>query len=175
MPRRTIFAYPRTHFLVRSAFLFALLVSMMVFTLVFSDIGLLWPSLLLFIFVIFILLTNISPMFTRHEITGDRIILRNGILYTGSFGFDQIESVQRSRSGFRLGRIVLASGASNRVSIKLKTKVRFSRILYRKSDEIIIDLIRPDEFVELANARLSQVGLAPIQADRPGPQFGNEA
>jgi|GEM_PF-3264373 len=173
MAQGTRFAYPRTHFIIRSVFLFALLASMMVFTLVFSDIGLLWPSLLLFIFTIFILLTNVSPIFTRHEITDDRIILRNGILFTGSFTIDEIASVTPSQRTFRFGRIKLASSTSNLVSIKLKSKRRFKSILFRTSDEMIIDLIRPDEFVHLANQRLSQVSLSPIQPDGPGPQLGD--
>jgi hypothetical protein len=148
---------------------------MLLFTVVFSDISLLWPVVIIFIFTIFILLTNISPMFTGHEITDHGIVLRNGILFSGSFGFDQIISVQRSQPAWRFGRIVLSSGTTGLVSIKLRTRIRFSSILFRNSDEIIIDLVRPDEFVRMANQKLSQVGFPPVEPDGPGTELGYQA
>ena len=167
------FAYPRLHYVIRSCFLFALLASMAAFTIAFSDISLFWPLVLIFIFAIFILLTNVSPLFTGHEINADGIILRNGMLFRARIPLGQIEKIERSRPRWKFKKIVLASGSSGLVLIKLKSEIRFKALLFRSSDEIIIDLVRPDEFVRLANEKLSQIGLSPVNSDGPGPELGN--
>jgi hypothetical protein len=166
------FAYPRLHYIIRTVFLFALLASLMVFTLAYSDIGLLWPALIFILFLIFILITNVSPLFTTHELTENGVTLRNGVLFGRTFRFEQIARIERTRPSFRFGRIKLASGNAGLVTIKLKSRTRFNTFLFRTSDEILIDLVRPDEFVRLANQRLSQVGFPPVQPDGPGPELG---
>jgi hypothetical protein len=103
-------------------------------------------------------------MMTRHEITGEGIILRQGLLFTAVFPFEKIESVELSNTRlwafglFQAGardRIVLASGNTNLVEIKLREKRRFSLLLWRSSKEIIIDVEKPGEFVRLANEKLT--------------------
>lgn len=167
------FAYPRLHFIIRTAFLFALLACMMIFTIAFSDIGMFWPVLICILFFIFILITNVSPIFTAHELTENGITLRNGILFSRSFNFNEIMKIERTRPSLKFGKIKLASGTAGLVSIKLKSKTRFNSFLFRTSDEIIIDLVRPDEFVRMANQNSSQIGLAPVNADSPGSELGD--
>lgn len=177
------FAYPRVQFLIRTLTLSALLVCILIFTLTFSDV-LFWLSLFIFIFLLMIILTNLSPLFTEHEVDGQSIRLRQGILFSTQIPFSEVEGIERrAQPLWRLGvlrsrtrgRIVLASGNSGLVIIKLKARRRFRSLLFKNGDEIIIDLRRPDEFVRLVNERLSKVGLAPVNAHGPGPELGDEA
>lgn len=107
----------------------------------------------------------LSPMATRHSVSDASITLCQGIHFKADIPFAEIQSVSRLEArvmtfgmvplGSR-GRIVLAGGNRNTVSIKLKRKRRFGQLLWRSSDEIIIDLVEPDRFVKLANERLNR-------------------
>lgn len=170
-------------FLIRTLTLSALLVCILLFTLTFSD-ALLWLSLFIFIFLLMIILTNLSPLFTSHEIDDRGIRLRQGILFSTRIPYSEIEKIERRTDPlWRLGlirsrmryRIVLASGNGGLVIIRLKTRRRFRSLLFKTGDEIIIDLNRPDEFVRTVKGRLSKVPFSPVNTHGPGAELGDEA
>jgi hypothetical protein len=103
------------------------------------------------------------------------------LLFRTLIPFAEIESVAPYRArlwAFGLfpagarGRIVLASGNRNLVEIKLNRKIRFNYLLWRSSAEIIIDLVKPDEFVKMANEGLMrEIRLPPVLAHGPRPDL----
>lgn len=156
------FPYPRLHFGIRFFLLLGMLISLL-FVLGIPGTDSIWLAIFCILSFIAISLVTLTPMMTRHEITEESIILRQGLLFKAAFPFEIIESVELSQArlwvlglfpaGAR-GRIVLANGNQNLVSIKLKTRRRFEMLLMQSASEIIIDLERPDDFVKLANEKL---------------------
>ena len=183
MPSPVRFAYPRMQFLVRTLSLTALLVCILLFTLTFAD-TLFWLSVFIVIFLLMIVLTNLTPLFTVHEVGEEGVTLRQGILFSTHIPFSDIETVERRteplwrfgiiRSRMR-GRIVLASGNGGLVTITLKSRRRFRSLLFRSGSEIVIDLIRPEGFLGLVSERLAKVSLSPVDAHGPGPELRDQA
>jgi hypothetical protein len=108
---------------------------------------------------------TLTPLFTSHEMNDIGIHLRNGLNFNISIRFEDIASVEEIGSRpwtFGLlpsasrGRVILANGNRNLVSIKLSASRRFRSLLGRSFDEIIIDLVNPDEFVKMANKKLQR-------------------
>jgi hypothetical protein len=158
------FPYPRLHFAIRFFLLIGILVPLLL-VMNAPEIDTLWLAGFGMIFFIAISILTLTPMMTPHEITGDAIILKQGLLFTATFPFGEIESVEQSQTrlwAFGLfqaggrGRIVLASGNRNLVEIKLKEKRRFGLLLWRSSKEIILDVNKPEDFVKLANEMLAR-------------------
>ena len=156
------FSYPRLQFAIRFMVMSAFLVSM-IFLLAIPDINAIWLAGFGLILLAAVAIVTLSPMITAHEITADGIILRQGILFKAKFLFSEIESVERydarlwafgllSLSG--RNRIVLASANRNLVMIKLREKRRFALLHWRSSREIIIDLDKPDDLINMANDKL---------------------
>lgn len=157
------FTYPRLHFAIRFFVLLGLLVCILLLMTI-PDMNWAWLVIFSAVFFTAITIVTFSPMLTVHEINETEIILRQGLLFTATFTFSAIESIESIQTrlwAFGLfpagarGRIVLASGNRNLVSVKLKNRKRFGLLLWRSSKEIIIDLERPDEFVKLANEKLN--------------------
>lgn len=156
------FRYPKLQFIVRFFLMMIMLVGL-TFLLMIPDAGSVWPAAFAAVFFVAAAVTTLSPIFTSHELTDEGILLRHGLLFRTSFPFSDILAVESFSArlwafgvmpaGAR-GRIVLASGNSGLVSVKLKERRRFGMLLLRSSDEIIIDLDRPDEFVKMANEKL---------------------
>ncbi len=154
------FRYPRFTYIIRTAGLLAILACIL-FLMEMGEINMNWLLGFSLIFFMTVLITTITPIFTRHEIDTDGIILKQGVGFKVSFPFSHIEAVEIY--GIRPGifglvssrsRILLASGNKGLVRIKLNHKRRFGMLLLRRADEIIIDLEKPEEFVKLANEQL---------------------
>jgi hypothetical protein len=150
------------HFGIRFFLLLGILASLL-FILGIPDINRIWLAVFGIIFFMAISLVTLSPMMTQHEITGEGIVLRQGLLFWAEFSFGEIEAVELSQArlwalGFfpagARGRIVLANGNRNLVSIKLKARRRFGMLLLQSASEIIIDLEKPDDFVKHSNEKL---------------------
>ena len=158
------FRYPRLQFAIRFFLLVGMLIPLLM-VLRIPRIDDLWFAGFSVIFFLAISLTTLTPLVTNHEINGEGIIIRQGLLLKEKFAFKDIETVELSQTklwAFGLfptgarNRIVLASGNRNLVEIKLREKRRFALLLWRSSKEIIIDLDRPEEFVRLANEKLGK-------------------
>jgi len=155
------FPYPRLHFGIRFFLLLGMLASLL-FILGIPGTDRIWLAVFGLLFFIAISIVTLTPMMTQHEITGEGIILRQGVLFRATFSFGEIESVELSQARLWIlglfptgarGRIVLANSNRNLVSIKLKTRRRFGMLLLQSANEIIIDLEKPGNFVELANKK----------------------
>lgn len=156
-----VFRYPKLQFIVRFFLLLMMLVGISLLLLI-PDTDMAWPAFFIAVFFVATTVTTLSPIFTAHELRAEGMILRHGILFKATFAFSDIQAVERFTtrlwafgvmpSGAR-GRIVLASTNSGLVSIKLKERRRFGMLLLRSSDEIIIDLEKPDEFVKMVNEK----------------------
>ena len=158
------FSYPHRQFIIKTVALLAMLLCTLVLLNVISSVDWEWSLLFTVLFAAGILLVGISPMLTRHEITLEGIRLRQGLLFSATFLFPEIMEVRRENDPLwtmvvpllgKKGRIVLAGSNQGLVVITLKKKQRFGSLLFRSGDKIIIDLVKPDEFVRLANERLS--------------------
>lgn len=154
------FAYPHHMFAVKGLAMLAML-ACIVYLLGAAGIDMLWLIVFSVVFCIMVFVLFFSPFFTEHEIEGDGIILRQGLIFSISLPFARVERVGEFKAGTgplgpvsRRGRIVIASTARNLVTIKLDHKRRFGMLMLRKADEIIIDLNEPDEFIKLANGFL---------------------
>ena len=157
------FAYPRSQFLIRTLVLSAMLAFIVAFALTLPELSWFWPAVFFFIFFSFIIITNISPLFTKHQLDGEAITLRQGLLFYSRLIFSEIESVERHEhalwkfgvpSSRARGRIVVASGNRGLVLIRFKARKRFKSLLFRAATEIIIDLEHPDSFIESVRERL---------------------
>lgn len=156
------FPYPRLQYGIRFCLMMGLLAAIL-YLLSIPDIELMWLALFGLVFFAAIALTTLSPMATVHTVGREELILRQGLLFTLSIQFAEIESVGRLEArlwafgviptGAR-GRIVLASGIRNLVEIKLRQRKRFGMLLWRSSKEIVIDLNEPEHFLKIVNERL---------------------
>jgi hypothetical protein len=161
-PAAERFAYPRLQFAVKSLALLTFLGLLLLLLNVLSDADWQWSALFAALFLAGILVVGISPMMTAHEVTGEGIRLRQGLVLSRFIAFEDIAELKRvSRSLLRLGlplanrrQIVLAGGPRGLVLIVLKRRQRFGSLLFRSSHEILIDLIRPDEFLEAVSRAL---------------------
>ena len=158
------FSYPKLQFGIRFLLLVGILAPLLLVMRV-PEIDNVWLGVFGIIFFIAISLVTLTPMLTRHEITDEGIILRQGLLFKSAFRFKEIETMElfQPRSwAFSLfqadakGKIVLASGNRNLVKIKLRNKRRFGLLLWRSSKEIIFDVNKPEDFVKLANEMLAR-------------------
>lgn len=129
-----------------------------------AEININWLIGFSIIFFMAILITTITPIFTKHEIDANGILLKQGMIFKASFPFSHIETVEIygiKPNIFGListrSRIILASGNKGLVKIKLNHKRRFGWLLLRQTDEIIIDLEKPEDFVKLANEHLNSL------------------
>ena len=164
------FAYPKMHFLIRFAAMTAILVLAVYIFLHSSASATETPGHAsvysakivgaAIIGLVAISAMTLAPLFTSHEMDDIGIHLRNGIEFSISIRFDEIEAVETLETGswtfgllpgFRSGRVVLANGSRNLVSIKLKQRKRFRSFLGRSFGEIVVDLMDPDGFVKAAN------------------------
>jgi hypothetical protein len=158
------FPYPRTQFgirfLAQSTFL-----AIILYLLAAPSVDSFWPVAFLATCFLAIVLVSVTPLFTHHEIADDGIRLRQGILFSIHIPFGDIEGVDEVHTKMwafgllpvgALGRIVLANGNRNLVSIKLKDRRRFPTLLWKSGREIIIDLVNPGGFVRLANEKLQR-------------------
>lgn len=152
------FPYSKFHFIVRFAALDTmLLVLLMVLSTPDVDMALLWGFGGLALALVALAL--LSPLLTHHEITETEIILRQGIWFRATIPFSEVALVEPveipvfSNAGIK-GRIILTGTRRKLVSIKLKNRMRFSQLLWRSSDEIIIDITDPEGFVKAATRKL---------------------
>lgn len=155
------FRYPRFMFAIRAIALLTVL-ACLIYLMNNAELQSTWLFGFVLIFVLAIIITLITPMFTQHEINTDGILLKQGLVFKASFQFLHIETVEiySIKPGiFGLtparNRIVLASGNKGLVKIKFDHKRRFGMLLLRQADEIIIDLEKPEEFVKLASEKLN--------------------
>ncbi|MDD4308271.1 MAG: hypothetical protein PHU53_05630 [Thermoplasmata archaeon] len=107
----------------------------------------------------FMAIILLSPLATDHEVADSSIILRQGMQFSASIPFSEVAAVESvsipiMSSAARKGRIVLTGSRRNLVMIKLKRPRRFSQLLWRSSDEILLDVHRPEEFLKLVNEKL---------------------
>jgi hypothetical protein len=156
------FSYPKRQFAIRALTLYCMLAAALAFTAL-SRVSLFWIIILFFIFFVFIFITNVSPLFTSHELAADSLMLRQGFAFSARFPFSNVEKVelhpeplwtfmiQRRRVK---GRIILAGGNAGLVAIRLKSGRRFGALLFRFGSELVIDLKQPEEFVKLVNEKL---------------------
>ena len=99
---------------------------------------------------------------TSHELGTSGILLRQGILFKIELGWDEISSVNRQEDKgpfgitASLGKpvIPLTTQKQNLIQIKLNQSTRFSSVLWKKSEEILIDVNDPDGFVSRAEKYL---------------------
>ena len=111
------------------------------------------------LFILSIILFGISPLMTSHELGPSGIVLRQGILFKIELGWDEIRSVERQEDKklgigltATLGKpvIPLTTQKQNLILIKLNQPIRFSSVLWKKTEEILIDVNDPDIFVKRA-------------------------
>ena len=115
-----------------------------------------------FLFILSIFLFGISPLTTSHELGPSGILLRQGILFKIELGWDEISSVNRQEDKgpfgitASLGKpvIPLTTQKQNLILIKMNQSTRFSSVLWKKSEEILIDVNDPDGFVSRAEKYL---------------------
>ena len=116
-----------------------------------------------FLFILSIFLFGISPLTTSHQIDPSGILLRQGILFKIELGWDEISSLERledRKLGLGLSSsiwkplIPLTIQKNNLILIKLNQSTRFSSVLWKKSEEILIDVNDPDGFVSRAEKYL---------------------
>ena len=159
-----LFSYPHRQFIIKTVALLAMLLCTLVLLNVISSVDLEWSLLFTALFGAAIFMVVVSPLLTRHEITADGIRLRQGRLFSVTFRFPEIIEVRIENDSLwtmvvpllgKKGRIILAGGNQGLVVITLKKKQRFGSLLFRSGNRIVIDLLRPAEFVSLANERLS--------------------
>jgi hypothetical protein len=157
------FNYPKAQFIIRFLAIGTML-SIVVAVLWVPETDRFWPAAFLALGISASFLVALGPALTAHEVGDAGVILRQGPVLRLSLDFCNIESVEPVAmrlwafwlfpAGATRGRLVLASGSRNLVSIKLRKKMRFPQLLWRTSDEIIIDLVEPDAFVREVRARL---------------------
>ena len=157
------FRYPLFTYIVRTAGLLAILACIL-FLMEMAEINIYWLIGFSLIFFAAIFITTITPIFTKHEINANGILLKQGIFFKASFPFLHIEAVETyGMKPSILGlvstrsKIVLASGNKGLVKIKLNHRRRFGWLLLRQADEIIIDLEEPEDFVKMANEHLNSL------------------
>jgi len=118
------------------------------------------------LFILSIFLFGISPLMTFHELGPSGIVLRQGVLFKIELEWNDICSVERQedkRLGLgltsTLGKpvIPLTTLKNNLILIKLNQPIRFSTVLWKKADEIMIDVNEPDIFVKRAEEHLEPI------------------
>lgn len=156
------FGYPKRQFAIRALALYCMLAAALVF-IALSKVSLFWIIILFFIFFIFIFITNVSPLFTGHELAADSIMLRQGFVFSARLPFSNVEKVELHPEPLWTfviqrrkvkGRIIMAGGNAGLVVIKLKKGRRFGALLFRFGSELVIDLKQPEEFVKLVNEKM---------------------
>ncbi|MGD0057592.1 MAG: hypothetical protein ABSB83_07075 [Methanomassiliicoccales archaeon] len=123
------------------------------------------------IVVITLVVLGASPLFTAHEIMGDRLILRQGWYFKAEIplrNIKKIEMVERGplRTGvfFRLLQptLFVTSKRYDLVALELKEKQRFGWALGKKANKILFDVLEPDRF--LRTVEELRRSLSPIQS-----------
>ena len=111
-----------------------------------------------------------SPLFTTHDIKGDRLVLRQGWYFKAEIPLRNIERigiVERGplRTGvfFRLfqSTLFVTSKRYDLITLELKEKQRFGWALGKKADKIIFDVLEPDRF--LRTVEELRRSLSPVQ------------
>lgn len=121
--------------------------------------------------VAFIILFGISPLFTDHWVTLSRLILRQGIYFKASIPYDNIRSVDETDEMAKVGvkfylfgrKVFVTTSRNGLVSIKLKRPMRFTLILGKLADEVIVNVDNPREFVSSLKERIAL--FPPVQSD----------
>ena len=153
---RQEFAYNRSR-LVGSLFL-GLAAAFVVFLLLFGVMMIaLLPSLcVLGLFLLFVIVSLGSPLWTAHVLTGDVLHIRYGLVLWTKVKAGDIASVEETGSRPLMegvtfsvrGRVLyVTTEPRNLVAIRLREKRRFPAALWKSADTIVLSLSEPRRFV----------------------------
>ncbi len=158
------FDYEHILFFIRSVYISVLFISIIAIVAIsFPD--MLYVGLFIVLYIIYLIMFGISPILTRHGISDDRMVLRQGFLFKIEIPWDDILKVERADAlslgygvtpSLRKPIISMATSKSNSVKIKLKEARRFKSVMGKLADEIMIDVNEPDRFIEKAMEHTSQ-------------------
>ena len=131
-----------------------------------------WIVLLGAILAVYLLVVGLSPLLTRHTLTGSRLILRQGWYFRAVLPLREIEEAEPFegrvplglRAPFGRGRLYATGSKVGLVSVRLRTPRRFWAVLGADADEIVFDVDSRERFLEAFRER--QTSLAPVQAER---------
>lgn len=117
-----------------------------------------------------LLVLGASPLFTKHEIIGDKLMLRQGWYFKAEIPFKNVKKIEMVERGplrtgvfFRLfqSTLFVTSKRYDLIMLELKEKQRFGWALGKKANKIMFDVLEPDRF--LRTVEELRKSLSPIQ------------
>ena len=161
------FAYHPTFFILKS-FQYAMYMIAVLFLLLLFQAPFLWLAGFMALFFVLLLVFGMSPLFTAHELTARRLIVRQGWYFQLSIPLRTIKEVHpldHGRAGLKsaFGRpaIYVTSAESGLVQIKLKKPVRLALLLGKSVDEVIINVNERERLLEMMGERLHSLQSMP--------------
>ncbi len=173
--KRREFAYGHGFFLQR-LLLFTALAAFVLIVLAFQLAApAVWIAGFAVLFLLYIVIWGISPLFTNHWLTTTRLILRQGWYFRGAFTLREIESVAKLdgdaplgiRAQVRRRRLYVTGSKVGLLALKLRRPRRFWAVLGAEAEEIVFDVDSPDAFLEAFSGRMAS--LAPVEPKRADP------
>jgi len=122
-----------------------------------------WIVLLGAILAVYLLVVGLSPLLTRHTLTGSRLILRQGWYFRAALPLGDAESIGpydgEAKYGLRLaiGRrtLFVVGSTANLVGFRLKEPRRFPQVLFLKATEVVFDVDDRDAFLAAVEDRVT--------------------
>ncbi len=177
-PKRLTVRYPKTSFYVRTAsHVLMMALALMALSILGGEATAL--ALLAALFMVYILVVDVSPLLTNHWLTRSRLVLRQGLLFKAILALRDVVSVEPFddpkvgvRFSLRSSRLYVTSSSRDGILIRLKSPQRFRWALGKKADEVIINVDEQERFLSEMADRLAL--FAPVESEGAGPEFRNE-
>ncbi len=179
-PKRVEVRYPKGPLYVRAAsHLFAMAILLVILSL-FAGAGGLQLGLLAAVFILYLLIVDISPLLTDHWLTRSRLVLRHGLLFKAILRLSNVVGVERTEEKARVGvkfalrsaRLFVTSSPDNLILIRLREPQKFRLALGKRADEVVINVADREEFLEAVWERLAL--FAPIEPKGPDADLWDE-
>ncbi len=155
------FAYSKRTFFMNLVFIILLILFSSLLLLI-GPIDLAWLTLLLFLEIVVLLILGISPFLTDHQLSDNRLELKQGWYFKSSIDLQDIASVELnpkgpSRAGvyFKVfeSSVYIATQKGQVVVLRLKKPKRFGWILGKKAIRVVFDLTDPVRFLKIMETK----------------------
>lgn len=156
-----VFDYNKKMFYFIIMLLFLSLILLLFVMIVIVPVDIMWIAIITILFISILLVFGVSPLLTKHEIAEDKIILKQGLYFKAVVPIDNIKDVEPTKINARIGikfsltKLILYVTTSRigLISMKLKKQMRFGYAWWKKTDEIILNVDNPEEFIRLVEER----------------------
>jgi hypothetical protein len=162
-PKRLTVPYPKSYFYGRTVYHIVIMSPVLAVLALFAGAETLHLTLLAVLFIVYIVVMDLTPTFTDHWLTRSRLIIRQGLLFKTVLPLREVASVERTDETAKVGvkfqlrsnRLFVTSSRANLVLIRLKAPRTFPWALGKRADEIVINVEDREGFLNEMEARLA--------------------